>query len=157
MVTVEVDPVRVESRLAAGEIGCPRCGEGVLTGWGHARSRWIDGLADSLRPRRARCRSGRATHVLLPVTVLLRRAYAAERIWAALTARSNGEGHRRIGVSLGVPAATVRGWLRRAGAAAGGDAGVVPHGRGDRGGGREDPGHLWLCVAGRVCRGGDRH
>jgi hypothetical protein len=52
--------------------------------------------------------------VLLPVTVLLRRAYAAERIWAALTARSNGEGHRRIGVSLGVPAATVRGWLRRA-------------------------------------------
>src|SRR6476646_2665961 len=114
MVTVEVDPVRVESRLAAGEIGCPRCGDGVLTGWGHARSRWIDGLADSLRPRRARCRSCRATHVLLPVTVLLRRAYAAERIWAALTARSNGEGHRRIGVSLGVPAATVRGWLRRA-------------------------------------------
>ena len=112
MVTVEVDPVRVESRLAAGEIGCPRCGDGVLTGWGHARSRWIDGLADSLRPRRARCRSCRATHVLLPVTVLLRRAYAAERIWAALTARSNGEGHRRIGVSLGVPAATVRGWLR---------------------------------------------
>ena len=51
---------------------------------------------------------------MLPVTVLLRRAYAAERIWAALTARSNGEGHRRIGVSLGVPAATVRGWLRRA-------------------------------------------
>jgi len=36
MVTVEVDPVRVESRLAAGEIGCPRCG-GVLGGWGHAR------------------------------------------------------------------------------------------------------------------------
>jgi hypothetical protein len=31
MVTVEVDPVRVESRLAAGEIGCPGCG-GVLVG-----------------------------------------------------------------------------------------------------------------------------
>jgi hypothetical protein len=29
MVTVEVDPVRVESRLAAGEIACPCCG-GVL-------------------------------------------------------------------------------------------------------------------------------
>src|SRR6476661_2363684 len=114
MVTVEVDPVRVESRLAAGEIGCPRCGDGVLTGWGHARSRWIDGLADSLRPRRARCRRCAVTHVLLPVTMLLRRAYVAEWIWAALTARSNGEGHRRIGVSLGVPAATVRGWLRRA-------------------------------------------
>ncbi|EUA42309.1 hypothetical protein I553_6169 [Mycobacterium xenopi 4042] len=54
------------------------------------------------------------THVLLPVTVLLRRAYAAERIWAALTSRAEGAGHRRIGASLGVPAATVRGWLRRA-------------------------------------------
>jgi hypothetical protein len=54
------------------------------------------------------------THVLLPVTVLLRRAYAVERIWAALTARADGLGHRRIGASLGVPAATVRGWLRRA-------------------------------------------
>ena len=156
MVTVEVDPVRVESRLAAGEIGCPRCGDGVLTGWGHARSRWIDGLADSLRPRRARCRSCRATHVLLPVTVLLRRAYAAERIWAALTARSNGEGHRRIGVSLGVPAATVRGWLRRAAqrleamralfltvaVTAGVDVRI-----------RDTFG---LCVAGRAGRGGDR-
>jgi hypothetical protein len=54
------------------------------------------------------------THVLLPVTVLLRRAYAAERIWAVLVNRAKGAGHRRIGASLGVPAATVRGWLRRA-------------------------------------------
>ena len=52
---------------------------------------------------------------MLPVTVLLRRAYAAERIWAALTGCAEGAGHRRIGASLGVPAATVRGWLRRAG------------------------------------------
>jgi hypothetical protein len=55
------------------------------------------------------------THVLLPVTVLLRRAYAAERIWMSLTARAEGVGHRRIAIGLGVPAATVRGWLRRAG------------------------------------------
>ncbi len=34
MVTVEVDPVRVESR-GCWEIGCPGCG-GVLGGWGHA-------------------------------------------------------------------------------------------------------------------------
>jgi hypothetical protein len=113
MVTVEVDPVRVESRLAAGEIGCPGCG-GVLGGWGHARVRRIEGLADPVRPRRARCRACAVTHVLLPVTVLLRRAYAVERIWAAMNARADGLGHRRIGVSLGVPAATVRGWLRRA-------------------------------------------
>jgi hypothetical protein len=30
MVTVGADPVRVESRLAAGEIGCPTCRDGVL-------------------------------------------------------------------------------------------------------------------------------
>lgn len=115
MVTVEADVVRVESRLAAGGIGCPTCRDGVLGGWGYARARQIEGLRDPLRPRRARCRSCAVTHVLLPVTVLLRRAYAAERIWAALTARAERLGHRRIGVRLGVPAATVRGWLRRAG------------------------------------------
>jgi hypothetical protein len=114
MVTVEVDPVRVESRLAAGGIGCPTCRDGVLGGWGYARARQIEGLSDALRPRRARCRSCLVTHVLLPVTVLVRRAYAAERIWTALTARAEGVGHRRIGAGLGVPAATVRGWLRRA-------------------------------------------
>lgn len=113
MVTVEVDPVRVESRLAAGEIGCPRCG-GVLGGWGYGRARRIAGLAGSVRPRRARCRACAVTHVLLPMTVLLRRAYAAERIWAALSARADGLGHRRIGAEIRVPAATVRGWLRRA-------------------------------------------
>jgi hypothetical protein len=51
--------------------------------------------------------------VLLPVTVLSRRAYAVEVIGAALLARAGGSGHRRIGQGLGVPAATVRGWLRR--------------------------------------------
>jgi len=53
------------------------------------------------------------THVLLPVTVLLRRADAARVIWAGLLARAVGRGHRPIGVLLGVPASTVRGWLRR--------------------------------------------
>lgn len=114
VVTVEVDPVRVESRLAAGAIPCPACVGGVLGGWGHARVRRIEGLADLVRPRRARCRACAVTHVLLPVTVLLRRAYAAERIWGAFGARAEGLGHRRIAARLGVPAATVRGWLRRA-------------------------------------------
>src|SRR5271166_4516401 len=115
MVTVEVDPVRVESWLAAGGIGCPTCRDGVLGGWGYARARRVEGLSDPVRPRRARCRACLVTHVLLPVTVLLRRAYAAERIWTAVTGRATGAGHRRIGASLQVPAATVRGWLRRAG------------------------------------------
>ena len=66
-----------------------------------------------MRPRRARCPGCLVTHVLLPVTVLLRRADAVEVIGAALTARAAGLGHRRIAVWLGVPAGTVRGWLRR--------------------------------------------
>jgi hypothetical protein len=48
----------------------------------------------------------------LPVTVLLRRAYAVELIGAAFVARAAGVGHRGIGSRLEVPAATVRGWLR---------------------------------------------
>jgi hypothetical protein len=57
------------------------------------------------------------THVLLPVTLLpvtllLRRAYAADVIGAGLLARAAGRGHRWIGLELDVPAATVRGWLR---------------------------------------------
>ncbi|MCX2934724.1 helix-turn-helix domain-containing protein, partial [Mycobacterium sp. CVI_P3] len=70
MVTVEVDPVRVESRLMAGAIACPVCPDGVLGGWGYARSRQVEGLDDPVRPRRARCRSCLVTHVLLPVTML---------------------------------------------------------------------------------------
>jgi hypothetical protein len=114
MVTVEVDPVRVESRLTGGAMVCPACG-GVLGGWGYARARRVEGLCDPVRPRRARCRSCSVTHVLLPVTVLLRRSYAAEQVWMSLVGRAQGVGHRRIAVGLGVPAATVRGWLRRVG------------------------------------------
>jgi hypothetical protein len=54
------------------------------------------------------------THVLLPVTVLLRRSYAAERIWMSLIARAAGVGHRRIAARFNIPVVTVRGWLRRA-------------------------------------------
>lgn len=116
MVTVEADPVRVESRLVAGLINCPEAGcAGALRPWGWARSRSVRGLPERLRPRRARCGGCEVTHVLLPVTVLLRRADAAEVIGAGLAARARGLGHRPIGVALGVPAATVRGWLRRLG------------------------------------------
>lgn len=55
------------------------------------------------------------THVLLPVTVLSRRAYSGEVIGAALSARAAGSGHRTIAQALEVPSATVRGWLRTMG------------------------------------------
>lgn len=114
MVTVEADYSCVESRLSSGGIRCPNC-DGVLCGWGHGRTRQVEGLGGPVRPRRARCRACLVTHVLLPVTVLLRRSYAAQWIWSALTARACGAGHRRIAADLGIPAATVRGWLRRLG------------------------------------------
>jgi Homeodomain-like domain len=54
------------------------------------------------------------THVLLPVTALLRRADAAAVIISALAAKAQrGFGFRRIAAELGRPAETVRGWLRR--------------------------------------------
>lgn len=112
MVTVEVDPARVESQLAGGELSCPSCPDGVLARWGFARSRRVVGLVDAVRPRRSRCRGCAATHVLLPVSLLLRRAYAAKVIWAVLQARAAGVGHRVIAAAVGVLACTVRGWLR---------------------------------------------
>jgi hypothetical protein len=55
MVTVEVDLVRVESRLAAGELSCPSCPDGVLARWGFGRSRRVVRLEGPVRPRRSRC------------------------------------------------------------------------------------------------------
>jgi hypothetical protein len=111
LVTVEADQVRVESRLLGRQVACPDCA-GVLAPWGFARPRGVRGIG-SLRPRRARCTGCLVTHVLLPVTVLLRRADAAGVIWAGLLACAARRGHRRIGLLLEVPASTVRGWLRR--------------------------------------------
>lgn len=113
MLTVEADQDRVESRLAAGQIDCPDCRGQALRSWGWARPRAVHGLVGVLRPRRARCPGCGATHVLLPVTVLSRRAYAVEVIGAALAARAGGRGHRPIALEVEVPATTVRGWLRR--------------------------------------------
>jgi hypothetical protein len=51
--------------------------------------------------------------VLLPDIALLRRRDEVSVIGAAIEARMRGEGHRVIAERLGVPADTVRGWLRR--------------------------------------------
>jgi Domain of unknown function (DUF6431) len=115
VLTVGKDGAAVERRLAQGRLACPGCG-GRLGPWGHARPRVLreQGVARRrLRPRRARCAGCGRTHVLLPVSVLVRRADAAVVIGAALAAKAAGRGHRPIAVWLGRPAATVRGWLRR--------------------------------------------
>ena len=115
LLTVEVDPSRVERRLAAGEIRCPTCA-GVLSPWGWARSRVLRGFAVTVlrvRPRRVVCPGCRVTHVLLPVAALSRRADLAEVIGAALTAKATGTGLRSIATMLDRHVDTVRGWLRR--------------------------------------------
>ncbi|MGH3573288.1 MAG: hypothetical protein ACRDUW_15875 [Pseudonocardiaceae bacterium] len=121
MMTVGVDRAVVEAALLGGELGCPALGcRGRLGPWGWARGRIVRGEAGGawLRPRRSRCGQCRVTHVLLPASVLLRRADAVTVIGAALLAKAGGCGHRRIATRLGRPASTVRGWLRRIGAVA---------------------------------------
>lgn len=115
MVTVEADADVVERRLTAGELNCPGCG-GVLARWGRARARRLRGPGEPIRlwPRRSRCTDCGVTHVLLPVTALLRRADAAGVIVSALAAKaSRSVGFRAIAAELDRPAETVRGWLRR--------------------------------------------
>ena len=114
MLTVETDPVAVEERLGSGRLACPGC-SGVLARWGHARSRRVRDSDGGLGivPRRARCIGCGATHVLLPVLLLVRRADTAAVIGAGLAAKATGAGHRLIAALLGRPAETVRGWLRR--------------------------------------------
>lgn len=104
----------VERDLAGGSLECPSCG-GSLGPWGWARCRVlrVRGACRWVRPRRARCRSCLVTHVLLPVVALARRRDGVEVIGAALAAKQAGVGHRRIAAGVGVPATTVRGWLRR--------------------------------------------
>ena len=74
--------------------------------------RLLDGATARLRPQRARCGCGR-THILLPSWCAPRRADAIEVIGTAAAAALHGTGSARIGRDLGIPAATVRGWLRR--------------------------------------------
>ncbi|WP_331759445.1 helix-turn-helix domain-containing protein [Streptomyces sp. NBC_01579] len=113
MVTVETTTAVVEQRLVEGELSCPACG-GVLARWGWGRPRRLRGRAGvvEVRPRRARCRSCEATHILLPVLSLVRRADVVEVVGAGLELAAAGWGCRRIAERLGRPMTTVRGWLR---------------------------------------------
>ena len=103
--------------LASGVLACPSCHAGRLRPWGFGRERVIrlhGGARQRVRPRRGRCGSCRATHVLLPSWMAPRRADAVGVIVrAAVASALHGTGSGRLGRELGAPAATVRGWLRR--------------------------------------------
>jgi hypothetical protein len=126
LLSVGPDPVLVERKLVSGELTCPDCGH-RLAPWGHASPRFVRvaaELARRIRPRRAICSGavgcGRS-HVLLPRLCLGRRVDAVAVIWTALLARAMGQGWRAITEAVGRPASTVRGWLSRFAAHAGGD------------------------------------
>jgi hypothetical protein len=113
VMTVGLDAAAVEHDLRSGLLDCPELGcDAALGPWGSARERIVRG-AGRLLPRRGRCRGCGRTQVLLPASVLLRRADAAGVIGIALLAKASGAGHRPIAVLLSVPSSTVRGWLRR--------------------------------------------
>lgn len=114
MLMVSGDPLRVEKELAAALLRCPECGD-RLAPWAHARWRNIRSAEGErrVRPRRGRCVGCGLTQVLLPDDLLLRRRDDAAVIGSALVAHAGGEGHRPIALRLGLPASTVRGWLRR--------------------------------------------
>jgi hypothetical protein len=110
-----LDAVAARRALDAGRLGCPSCG-GTLRPWGRTRERAVAGSAGTVAVRldRGRCRSCQVTHVLLPAGLVAGRSYPLGVIGAALVAASRGKGHRAVATELGVPAATVRSWARRA-------------------------------------------
>jgi hypothetical protein len=91
--------------------------DGQLGPWGHARPRRLrlaSGRSETHTPRRVRCRACRRTHVVVSTRSYPRRPDSVETVGAALLAAAGGLGHRRIAERVGLPATTVRGWLRRA-------------------------------------------
>jgi hypothetical protein len=119
LLIVAADPDVVEGQLAAGLLACPGCGSPVRPR-GHARARPVRVVGGCppvlvwLRPRRAWCPGCGRWHVLLPCSCLCRRLDAVEVIGRALVAAAAGVDFRGIAEELGLPASTVRGWLRRA-------------------------------------------
>ena len=111
---VVLDEAEAQADVAGLTLRCPGC-SGQLRRWGFARTRSLrsTGGRVSLRPRRVRCAGCGVTHVLLPALAPARRGYVIDVVGHALLASAFGQSHRTIGADLGVPADTVRGWIRR--------------------------------------------
>ena len=107
----------VDAQLGSGLLRClePGCG-GRLARWGFGQERDVVGLGGvtgRVRPRRALCAACGVSRVLLPDSMLRRRQYGVEVIWAALLAAARQQPWNQIAAGLGVPYTTVREWLRR--------------------------------------------
>ena len=106
---------QAQADLGDSALRCPGC-SGQLRRWGFARTRSLGSTGGgrvSLRPRRVRCVSCGVTHVLLPALAPARHGYVIDVVGHALLACAFGQSYRTIGADLGVPADTVRGWIRR--------------------------------------------
>jgi transposase-like protein len=116
MDVIEVlDAEAARRALAARLLRCPGCG-GRLRPWGRGRPRKVRALGGawlSACPDRARCCSCQQTHVVLPAVLLPRRAYSCALVGSVLARAAHGDSTASIAAALGVPAATVRGWVRR--------------------------------------------
>ena len=112
------DPQQIPGALNAGLVACPHTGcDGRLRRWGYARTRRVrvaPGITETHRPRRGRCRSCSRTQVLVWACSYPRRCDSVETVATALLAAVSGVGFRPIAEQVGVPATTVRDWLRRA-------------------------------------------
>ena len=121
MLVVAVQSELVAAMLAGGvgpqlpaDARCPRC-EGRLSPWtSYTRLVRRRGATTRLRVRRCRCRRCERTHALLPSFLLAYRRDVVATVGQALVGATRGAGHRPLARDAGVPAATVRGWLRRA-------------------------------------------
>ena len=109
------DAEAASADLASGGLACPSCGDGGCARAGRAGSgsRTGGGARQRVRPRRGLCGSCGATHLLLPSWMAQargrrRRDSAGGRRLGALRGRHGVAGRAAV-----VPAATVRGWLRR--------------------------------------------
>jgi transposase-like protein len=113
-------PLSVEEYRAAGRgvqvprVDCPDCGQPMVFWSGYQRYVRV-GRVWRVWVARARCRSCRVTHALLPSFLLLRRLDVVWVIGAALERVGAGAGLRPVAAGLGVPHTTVRDWWRRLG------------------------------------------
>jgi hypothetical protein len=106
-----LDPTTTALELTAGNLDCrENGGDRTLGPWGYARTRWLrlgPGRTERHTPRRARCRTCRRIHVLVPARSYPRRPDTAETVGDALLAAVEGHGYLRRARGTTPPSATV--------------------------------------------------
>src|SRR2546428_11304342 len=75
----------------------------------------LGGVTGRVRPRRALCAGCGVSRVLLPDSMLRRRQYGVEVIWAGLLAAARGRPWNQVAAGVGGAYTAGRGGLRRVG------------------------------------------